>query len=339
MVNPEINIAEGTPPPYFLWPRAQKLSLIDFLGGSVSSEEIEELLLQYFPESYPVLFSSARAALSAILEVQGIKRADLVYAPPYSSHCVLEAIARFGAPETSAVEGVRAAVVYHQWGIRHQARFNKLETLIIEDAVDSILIPAKKPFLCENSQYTLWSLPKVVASTGGGVAFCRRRKDANELKNTRGVRTRSAFQAHLRNLSHKSQTASVYWNGAESLQGELTAPYRKQVMRLLKNYNCMVDNRGEFLMRWMPASAGKFIDDGILPSNIPLKLPGLNAEMMVNRRIISTGIRNFNTGLIFPRGDYTPSFPLPVHIEINDSKMKLFLEHLEIKNIHEHQII
>ena len=99
---------------YFLWPKSKYPSFRDIFSTTTESE-IESVLKSYWPNTYPVIFSSARSGLTAILQHMNLFRPDVVWCPPYSSHCVFESIARVATPTTVQVDKVRVALIYHQF--------------------------------------------------------------------------------------------------------------------------------------------------------------------------------------------------------------------------------
>ena len=207
---------------FFLWPDPDPLAPSDIVGPRCSSESVESQLRDLYPCAEPVLFSSARAGLSAALLAMGLGRPDMCWTPPFSSHCVLEAVALACTPAPVEVDALRAALVYHQWGYVAGSPFGP-DVRLIEDAVDSLLLPGRSPFAL-GGECVLWSLPKVLRVQGGGVVFCRSADLAGKLRAVRARRTHSWLHACLRLKAKSSPLAARYWNGAEAMQGELPAP-------------------------------------------------------------------------------------------------------------------
>ena len=61
---------------YFLWPEHKTQYVKHFFGASICAADIEATLETFFPDAVPVLFSSARAGLSASLQLLKISRPD-----------------------------------------------------------------------------------------------------------------------------------------------------------------------------------------------------------------------------------------------------------------------
>ena len=167
---------------YFLWPEG---SIKHAVTGVLQRSEVstaERLLTELFPSGYPVLCSSARAAIAMVLEHCGASRPELVAVFPYASHCVLDAISRQATPQTYSREHLRIAIEYHQWGYVQTRRTTT--PILIEDAVDTLCVPGEPLFPLAGS-YEIWSLPKILGTTSGGVIWCRDESDAEEIRDLR----------------------------------------------------------------------------------------------------------------------------------------------------------
>lgn len=315
-------------PSYFLWPQAKPLSITDLIGSEVTSKNIETRLAELYPDAHPVLFSSARAGLRAALAVMKLGRAQLLWTPGYSSHCVLEAAAHICTPSPVASSELSAALVYHQWGYIQKANFGDAVT-IIEDSVDSLLIPGFSPF-SESGTYALWSLPKVFGTLGGGVVFCRFPEGATALRALRNQCSSSLLQAFLRHYAKSSSRASAYWNGAEALQGELPAPLRRQVSRALENIDALIQDRLNLLKFISPSIAETFQKSGRLPSNLPLHPPRCHSQLWNSSGPFTSELRRFNASRNYPDSRWELVAPLPVHVDVSKSDLVNLLKPLNM---------
>jgi putative PLP-dependent aminotransferase (TIGR04422 family) len=313
---------------YFLWPEAQYPSFKDIFRRTREGT-IESVLQSYWPDTYPVLFSSARSGLTAILQHINLSRPDLVWCAPYSSHCVFESIARVATPITVESRKIRAAVIYHQWGFSSTHKWPKKVT-IIEDSVDTLFIPKTNIFSAGGS-YVLQSLPKVYGCTSGGVVFCRNADDAKALKVIRKERGSSRLQTVLRILSHKSSAAHLYWHGSESLQGSVSNIALSQILRKVNLLPNIVNERLDFLNKISPVLAKNSNDTGRIPSNIPIKITTKVKDVWCNNNIFSAGLVNFNISRTVPNVEWKIVAPLPVHIDICINKLYKFLPLLKYK--------
>lgn len=317
--------------PIFLWPKSRDLSARDLFGPHCPSEEIETKLRTLFPTSEPVLFSSARAGLTAVLQTLGLSRPDLLWTPSFSSHCVLEAVAHVCTPTPVVVEmdRIAAALVYHQWGHVHKSDFPS-SVRIIEDSVDSLLIPGASPFAVDGD-FALWSLPKVLGTQSGGVVFCQYGENANALRAIRASRSSSSLQAFLRWRSKSSALAATYWNGAEALQGELVMPLRRQALRRLQAINQVVDERLTLLKHISLGLSQSCERVGRLPSNLPIRVPTEWQHVWGPTGPVSSGIRSFNIARTYPDMCWLKVAPLPVHMDISHNQLQELSQRLNRK--------
>jgi putative PLP-dependent aminotransferase (TIGR04422 family) len=212
-------------------------------------------------------------------------------------------------------------LIYHQWGFVGQSYFSK-ETLLIEDAVDHLFLPGHTPFAAD-ARFLLWSLPKVLGTSGGGVVFCRDGRDAEDLRRIRQDRPSSWFQAILRIKSKTDPNVSLYWNGAEAMQGELVAPFRRQVYRCLREIRELAESRMQFMETLSPTLAKKFQGLHRLPSNLPLVPISDIKPYWGSNAIFSAGLRSFNTACAFPRANWVQCAPLPVHKDVDLSDLPI----------------
>jgi len=307
---------------YFLWPEHKAQYGRFFLGAKISASDIEDTLNSIFPEAVPVLFSSARAGLSATLQMLEVGRSDIVWCPPYSSHCVLESIARFATPTTTDVAKAKVALIYNQWGFVHRHEL-KSDTIVIEDAVDTFFLPGTTPF-SSSGRFALWSLPKVIGSTWGGVVFCRNNEGAQKLRAIRDERCGlQTFQAMLRMASDHSIVAAKYWHGNESMNGGLPAFGLRQIQARLASIPAIAQHRSRLLDIVRSAKINFQMDEGRLPSNIPLKIPQQAEKWWGAGGIFSAGIRSMNLAHDFSKDAWGKVAPLPVHQDISQSVLNL----------------
>lgn len=303
---------------YFLWPGHKTQYARYFLGAKISTTDIEDTLNTLFPDAVAVLFSSARAGLSATLQLLTMSRPDIIWCPPYSSHCVLESIARLATPSTTDISRANVALIYHQWGFVHRHDV-QADTIVIEDAVDSFFLPGTNPF-ASSGRFVLWSLPKVIGSTWGGVVFCRNNDDAEKLRTIRDQRNGiHKVQAMLRIISEHSSVAAHYWHGNESMSGRLPDFALRQIKECLDNIPLIARQRYRILEIVQAIKNYPTLTAGRLPSNIPLKLPVQAEDWWGSDGIFTAGIRTMNLEHDFSKAAWSKVAPLPVHQDILES--------------------
>lgn len=297
----------------FLWPRPRPLLARHWLGGAINCADIEAQLKALYPAAEPVLFSSARAGLRATLVHLGLSRPDLVWVPPFSSHCVFDAVSRIATPTTQATETPAAALIYHQWG--HVCRHSfAAGTTIIEDAVDTLFAPGATPFAV-GGRFALWSLPKVVASHWGGVVFCTQVSDAQALRSMRDALPSGTLQACLRLGEHLPRVAA-YWHGSEAGQGRLPSFALHHIAEALSDLPAEVDARRQRLSRLQVASSAPHPAADRLPSNIPVPAIASLAGTLPSGDQLTAGIRSFNIDRCAPNARWQRVFPIPIHQDI-----------------------
>lgn len=305
----------------FLWP-VSNLPALSSLTDSVGAQSVETILESKYPNAHPVLFSSARAALTAYLEYAGIKRMDHVWCPEFSSHCVLEAIARVGTPTTVVTSSMKAVLVYNQWGFVQNVDL-PAELKVIDDSVDTLFIPGCK-VIPDGADCTLWSLPKALGTVGGGVIFCRSPEDAEALKEIRRERGTSLLQIVMRMIAKKSARVADLWNGTEASQGGLEDFAVTQIKSVLEKIDDICAERLDVLALASKDLADKARASGRLPSNIPLVINDKTKTLVPN--ILTAGVRHFNVNMSCAKPVWEKVIPLPVHIDIDAQQMRYFLE-------------
>ncbi len=181
-------------------------------------DDIEDYFSFLYPHSCPVLMTSGRACLSAIMDLLGLARADHVLLPPFSSHCVINAISRNTTPTPIMSNNTKATIAIHQWGYISQPNFHGV---LIEDSVDS-LIPMNGDIFPLDGRFEVLSLSKIFGTLCGGVILCQSSKDANQLKKIRKAR-RSLGHLHFffRLMSTKYPSLTLNWYDVECQNGFL----------------------------------------------------------------------------------------------------------------------
>jgi putative PLP-dependent aminotransferase (TIGR04422 family) len=315
---------------YFLWPKSKNLSLSNFFQKT-SANDVEMIIKKNWPNTFPVLFSSSRASLTAILQHLNITRPDLVWCPPYSSHCLFDSIGRVATPITVASHDVKAALIYHQWGFSCSHQWDPRVTDIIEDSVDTMFLPEADVF-SGNGRFVLQSLPKVYGCIFGGVVFCRNYDDYLALINIRNKRGSSLIQTFLRALPQKMRSAYLYWHGAEALQGGLPNFALSHIYGILNDLNRTTNDRLELLRKVSNSLAEYAIKSGRIPSNLPLIVNHEIEKIYLFNDLISSGLRHFNISRSAPNITWKSLAPLPLHIDITYPDLCKLLPSLKNKS-------
>lgn len=305
-------------PTHFLWPKPKPMRALLQATRCIGIGQVEARLEEMFPGGTPVFFSSGRAALMHALLINGLARVDKVGVFPFASHCVLDAVSRIATP-TAVGSDTRLNVVFQQWGyIQH----HDLSTDDIEDCVDSLLVPGGKLFP-GGGAFELWSLPKILGTTGGGVLWCRSVKVALGLRKLRDGRNWGSLLWGLRLLGMRSALAHDFWQGAEPSRGQPSRLQTGEVFAALDVWDkVVVDRREKLALAWSLApSCLKRLNDR-LPCVVPVALrDDCNGEQLAFNIGISSGIRTFEH--VSPSGvsELIRVLPLPIHQDVTCSQL------------------
>lgn len=171
----------------WMWPKT------DINSGTVT--DTKSILIgieQYFSDLYApykvVYFSRARVGLMAISVIRDLSRAQLTFVQPFSSHCVLSAIAYQSTPSTIFPHQSAQQVIYHQWGSKTEVNKQVYTNVLVEDAVDSLILTNEKSELFpNNAPFCLISLPKVCQVSVGALVVCQHDDDYHKLVQQRTI--------------------------------------------------------------------------------------------------------------------------------------------------------
>jgi putative PLP-dependent aminotransferase (TIGR04422 family) len=157
-----------------------------------------------------ILVPSGRAAINMTLQFLGANRAQNVFAPQFSSHCVWDAISRVSCPTTSLLTRADIVIAVHKWGRVAKLKNRSMHGEIIEDSVDSIVEDASSLFplggICE-----VISLPKVLGSYCGGIVVTKNQD----------------LGKYMRRIRKKNQELGTHQSYLKFLKasGDLKAPF------------------------------------------------------------------------------------------------------------------
>ena len=313
-------------PSHFLWPKPNVYRCITRSFDLTPVSSIEQKLCSMFPSGYPVLFSSGRSALVAVLKFLGYSRSDHIGVFPYASYCVLESIARVATPSKASIYH-DANIIYHQWG--YSQIYPYAYNPIIEDSVDTLVRPSTELFVA-NSNYEIWSLPKIIASVGGGVLWCKSEASATEIRLLRD-QTHNAFIIWLLRLfGYKSHFFNLLWHSLESSHGCPSKFQTSEINLGLIQWDSLVKDREEklrlcsqFIPSWLEISYDR------LPSVVPVVLKDdTDVDALCSQLNICTGLRHFCRYTSSGSVDLVPVLPIPIHQDVPISKLRLMLSTL-----------
>ena len=98
----------------YLWPTI----LDDPYEISSDAEILESFFDQIFSPYKTIYLSQARHFIPLVLRYYNLGRSDIIFTPPYSSHCLLSNIALQATPtvQNELNNEINASIIYHQYG-------------------------------------------------------------------------------------------------------------------------------------------------------------------------------------------------------------------------------
>lgn len=283
-----------------------------------------------YPSGHPVLCSSGRSALTLALIESEVSRNDFIGVFPYASHCVLDAVSRIATPLSGPTATTAALrIIYHQWGFVQETN---LPPNTIEDCVDTLCLPGATLFP-GGGRFEIWSLPKILGTSSGGVLWCRDEETAQAVRDKRDFRGGGLFPWLIRLISKRYPRANFYWQGAEGNMGCTSRFQTGEIFAAVLNWENFVTDRllkmnmiWPYSIDWMQKPVDR------LPPVVPvsLELP----ERIVKDLGISSGYRMFenlnsSSGRVMEK-----VLPIPVHQDVTES----WLTHL-VKQISQEKAV
>jgi len=308
---------------HFLWPRPNRVRAVFQATRYSAISEIEEHFSAMFSGGIPVLFSSGRAALVHALLIGGYGRGDKVGVFPFASHCVVDAVSRVATPAEIGT-GTQLNVIFQQWGfIQH----HDLSLIDIEDCVDSLLVPGGRLFP-GGGGFELWSLPKIVGTTGGGVLWCRSEDTALALRHLRDKRKAASLLWILRLLGMDSALLHAFWEGAEASHGRPSRLQAGEILVAIKIWKEIVEDRQKKLDLLWPM-APKWLTRPVdrLPSVVPVELSkGADGGKLALQTGMSAGQRMMEKYNVSGTLDLVRVLPIPIHQGISYTRIGQVLD-------------
>ena len=206
-------------------------------------------------------------------------------------------------------------IIYHQWGVTFNCNYKPL----IEDSVDS-LYERNTPLFQGGAKFEIWSLPKILGTTSGGILWCKKEKDAilirSKINNKKGI----IFSWILRLLSYKFSLFYSLWEGTEKGYKGLSRLQINEIFSQIKLWDKVVENRKEKLDIFKKYS---ILNDNNLEGRLPSCLPVKTniSEKKLDGFGFSTGIRHFLTETTLEK-----VFPLPIHQDVSISSLNNLLK-------------
>jgi putative PLP-dependent aminotransferase (TIGR04422 family) len=289
---------------HFIWPKMQ-VSFASFFGSCLV-KKLEDKLHLMFPSGHPVLCSSGRVAIFIALKESGLNRYNYVKLFPYASHCVVNSVARIATPVPFDFEIFHKEIIYHQWGYPA----NSKNTPLIEDCVDCLYEKQTKLFSL-GSSFEVWSFPKILGTSSGGVLWCKNKKVAISIREKMNHKKNIRLSWILRLLSNYFPEVYPYWEGTEIGYKGLSRFQRNEIFCKLNTWDELVLDRKQKLKMFSSSHLFNKIDfKGRLPNVIPLETK-MNEEELIKLGF-SSGFRHFLIGKRLVK-----VLPIPIHQDIS----------------------
>lgn len=313
---------------FFLWPESKVFLAIRFLFKRTPVSEIENKFQKMFPSGHPVLCSSGRACLYIALKETGIQRNNFIGLFPFASFCVIDSAGRVGSilsGDASFKADIR--IVYHQWG--YPQEFN-LPLNSIEDCVDSLCEIGTELFP-GGGAFEIWSLPKILGTTSGGLLWCKDADTAKRIRRARDNGRAGFFQWVLRLMTIKFPFLYDRWQGAEACYRKVSLFQTGEIFKAISKWDEFVKDRYAKMQIVWP-EAVNWLSKPIrrLPSVIPVETTlndekifeiGLTAGYRTIERVNNDGSRELIKVL-----------PIPIHQDVSEEWLEMV-----VKNLHMHK--
>lgn len=297
--------------------------------------------------SAPQLFPSGRSAITVALRQLGLQRSDIVAVTPFSSHCVLSAVARVATPTVEVWQGAKALLAYEQWGWSFPAEaLLDLERVAksVAVVVDSVDTPYTKEGpassrLTELSSFRVWSLGKTLGGLGGGLLSG---PDGSLLKApVGGLGIESMTGNLLRQVADAGVDPVNFFRENSRLppddlvemvhSGSLESALKEEQAGRRKNAEVLL--RKGFHSRW-PGWMVDFLENGGAPGIVPLGFGSTYTQLQsISRRIgsiygVETAVYHFNSAGNPISPIFVLCLALPIHSQVPDSVVEDSLDRI-----------
>jgi len=158
------------------------------------------------------LLASARVGI--MLTLKYFHDSQYISIFPYASQCVVKAAFLAEKAVHTPLPNEPREIVYNQWGLHQNQIIHS--NIFLEDSADSFY-PLGGTVCKTNSRFEIWSFPKLLGTTFGGIVWCRSKSDALALKEIRSnlPKQNFSYQLLLSIFRSKSRTTYQIWENYE----------------------------------------------------------------------------------------------------------------------------
>jgi putative PLP-dependent aminotransferase (TIGR04422 family) len=241
----------------YLWPTI----LDDPYEISSDAEILESFFDQIFSPYKTIYLSQARHFIPLILRYYNLGRSDIIFTPPYSSHCLLSNIALQATPtvQNELNNEINASIIYHQYGKTEKVNNEIYPNIIIEDSVDSFIINcSKENIFPNNANFAIISLSKILPLPFGGIMICKDQEHYNGIKN-------NIFNNDLDITSYELYQKNKYLRPAILRHFQKMTPAIKDIEYLYESTRKKIESNCRIVEKKLNIPIDK---KNILPSNI-----------------------------------------------------------------------
>lgn len=263
--------------------------------GSGDIAHLEERFKKSFVGGYPVLLGSARVGVMLILKE--FHSSQLVSIFPFASQCVVKAATLSGKSVHTPLPNEPREIVYNQWGL-HQNHRNLLDIFLV-DSADS-LYPLGGEICKSNSRFEVWSFPKIVGTTFGGIVWCKNKSDAERLREIRNESPVQTFLVHNLLFTFKSFSKKSYqlWENYEfshpgigksqvKILNQQLSLWSEIYLTMRRNYNTalqMAENTN-----YPREQELDFLNYGVIPTVVEWQSPNENSLIRKLTKVLPDG--------------------------------------------------
>jgi putative PLP-dependent aminotransferase (TIGR04422 family) len=302
-----------------VWP-VSSFKLVDFLKPKVifAKSNLVNKIEGFFRDLYPgidvVLMPSGRSCLLAVIQYLELRRNDHIFIPPYSSHCVINALGYAATPSPTVSEKIKAELVFHQWGFVQKSN---VKGIIIEDSVDS-LIPKGGALFPNDGRFEILSLSKIFGCLTGGIILCQHTEDAEKIRQLRDARPKLGMLHFWRRISgQKSPQSYNCWNAVEPTNGDLLRAALADIWSHISFYDAIVEDRRKkinYLKSVLPHPAVS-LPEGRLVTCWPISIKNKPSWLNLPDHIIRH-LQNPSKSY-----EFLKVYPLPIHQGMNITRL------------------
>jgi putative PLP-dependent aminotransferase (TIGR04422 family) len=176
--------------------------------------------------------------------------AESVRVFPYASQCVVNAAFAAGKSICTPKQNRDRDIFYHQWGYHELGR--EFSNFLIEDSADSFYPVGGS--VCKNgSRFEVWSLPKIIGASNGGIVWCKNNADAIALKSFMDkLKPQNYFiETILYVLKSKSLSTYRAWEKYQFSNPKLNSMDLRSLNYLISKWQILYNKRLELYIKHM----------------------------------------------------------------------------------------